>query len=50
MLRIAIPKGSLEEQTLLLFKEADLGVKKGFRDYNPRIDDPRIVKVKVLRP
>ncbi len=50
MLRIAIPKGSLEEQTLLLFKEADLGVKKGFRDYNPRIDDPRIAKVKVLRP
>ncbi len=50
MLRIAIPKGSLEEQTLLLFKEADLEVKRGFRDYNPKIDDPRIAKVKILRP
>ncbi|MFQ5976147.1 MAG: ATP phosphoribosyltransferase [Candidatus Hydrothermarchaeales archaeon] len=50
MLGIAIPKGSLEEQTLLLFKQADLEVKKGFRDYNPRIDDPRINKVKILRP
>ncbi len=50
MLRIAIPKGSLEEQTLLLFRQADLEVKRGFRDYNPRINDPRIAKVKILRP
>ncbi|MFQ5887995.1 MAG: ATP phosphoribosyltransferase, partial [Candidatus Hydrothermarchaeales archaeon] len=50
MLSIAIPKGSLEEQTLLLFKQADLEVKRGFRDYNPRIDDPRISKIKILRP
>lgn len=50
MLSIAIPKGSLEEQTLLLFKEAGLEVKRRFRDYNPSILDPRISKVKILRP
>lgn len=50
MLRLAIPKGSLEEQTLLLFRQADLEVKRGFRDYNPTINDPRIGKVKILRP
>lgn len=50
MLSIALPKGSLEEQTLLLFSEADLPVKKSSRAYNPTIDDPRIARVKVLRP
>ncbi len=50
MLRIALPKGSLEEQTLLLFKQADLEVKRGFREYNPSINDPRIQAVKILRP
>lgn len=50
MISIAIPKGSLEEQTLLLFKQADLEVKKTKRDYNPTIDDHRIEKVKILRP
>jgi len=50
MLRIAIPKGSLEEQTIRLFKQADLEVKKGKRDYNPIISDPRINSVKILRP
>jgi ATP phosphoribosyltransferase len=50
MLSIALPKGSLEEQTLLLFAEADLPVRKSSRAYNPTIDDPRITRVKVLRP
>jgi ATP phosphoribosyltransferase len=50
MLTLALPKGSLEEQTLLLFREADLEVKRTERDYNPAIDDPRIGKVKILRP
>jgi ATP phosphoribosyltransferase len=50
MLSIALPKGSLEEQTLLLFSQADLEVKKSSREYNPTIDDPRIGKVKILRP
>ena len=50
MIHIALPKGSLEEQTLQLFKEADLEVKRTDRDYNPKINDPRIGKVKILRP
>ena len=50
MITIALPKGSLESQTLQLFREADLEVKRTDRDYNPRIDDERIGKVKILRP
>jgi ATP phosphoribosyltransferase len=50
MITLALPKGSLEEQTLQLFREADLEVKRTERDYNPAIDDPRIGKVKILRP
>lgn len=50
MITIALPKGSLEAQTLQLFKEADLEVRRTDRDYNPRINDPRLGKVKILRP
>jgi len=50
MLDIALPKGSLEEQTLLLFKQADLEIRKTDREYNPTVKDPRIRKVKILRP
>ncbi|NYT06136.1 MAG: ATP phosphoribosyltransferase [Methanomicrobiales archaeon] len=50
MISIALPKGSLEQQTLQLFKEADLEVRRTDRDYNPKIDDARIGKVKILRP
>jgi ATP phosphoribosyltransferase len=50
MLSIALPKGSLEEQTLLLFREADLPVRTSGRGYNPTIEDPRIARVKILRP
>jgi ATP phosphoribosyltransferase len=50
MITIALPKGSLEAQTLQLFREADLEVRRTDRDYNPRIDDQRIGKVKILRP
>ncbi|MCW3129076.1 MAG: ATP phosphoribosyltransferase [Methanophagales archaeon] len=50
MITIAIPKGSLEAQTLLLFKQADLEVKVTDREYSPKIDDPRIERVKILRP
>ena len=35
MLRLVIPKGSLEAQTLRLFEEADLAVRRGSdRDYH----------------
>jgi ATP phosphoribosyltransferase len=50
MLSLALPKGSLEEQTLLLFSQADLEVKRSSREYNPTIADPRIERVKILRP
>ncbi|MFQ5800695.1 MAG: ATP phosphoribosyltransferase [Candidatus Hydrothermarchaeales archaeon] len=49
MLRIVLPKGSLQEQTLELFRAADLPIKKAAREYNPSIDDPRISQVKMLR-
>jgi len=50
MISIVIPKGSLEAQTLLLFKQADLEIKVTSREYSPKIEDPRIKKVKILRP
>jgi ATP phosphoribosyltransferase len=51
MLKLVIPKGSLEEQTLKLFDAADLHVRRGsIRDYHGTIDDDRIERVSVLRP
>lgn len=51
MLRLVLPKGSLEQNTLRLFEEADLPVRRGGeRDYDAKIDDPRVSVVKILRP
>ncbi|MDH4111493.1 MAG: ATP phosphoribosyltransferase [Actinomycetota bacterium] len=51
MLKLVIPKGSLEEQTLRLFEAADLQVRRSSnRDYHGSIDDDRIERVSVLRP
>jgi ATP phosphoribosyltransferase len=51
MLKLVIPKGSLEEQTLRLLEAADLRVRRGtVRDYHGTIDDDRIDRVSVLRP
>jgi ATP phosphoribosyltransferase len=51
MLRLVLPKGSLEEQTLRLFEAADLHVRRGSgRDYHGSIDDERIERVSLLRP
>ena len=51
MLKLVIPKGSLEAQTLRLFEEADLRVRRGSdRDYHGTIDDDRIDRVSILRP
>ena len=51
MLKLVIPKGSLEEQTIRLFEAADLHVRRGSsRDYHGTIDDDRIERVSVLRP
>jgi ATP phosphoribosyltransferase len=51
MLAVVLPKGSLEKQVLDLFSSADLAVVRGSdRDYHARVDDPRIDKVRFLRP
>jgi ATP phosphoribosyltransferase len=51
MLKLVIPKGSLEEQTLRLLEAADLHVRRSSgRDYHGTIDDDRIERVSVLRP
>jgi ATP phosphoribosyltransferase len=51
MLRLVLPKGSLERQTLQLFDDADLAVTRGSDvDYRGVIDDPRIDEVRILRP
>jgi ATP phosphoribosyltransferase len=51
MLAVVLPKGSLEKQVLELFGSADLTViRGGDRDYHAKVDDPRIDKVRFLRP
>jgi ATP phosphoribosyltransferase len=51
VLSLVLPKGSLEKQVLELFDAADLTViRGGDRDYHARIDDPRIDRVRFLRP
>jgi ATP phosphoribosyltransferase len=51
MLSLVLPKGSLERATLELFDAADLTVQRSSdRDYHASIDDPRIDKVRFLRP
>jgi ATP phosphoribosyltransferase len=50
MIDIAIPKGSLLNQTLQLFEQAGLEVRRTEREYNARVNDPRIGKIKILRP
>jgi ATP phosphoribosyltransferase len=50
MLRLAIPKGSLEEKTFQLFEKAGLPIRTGGgRNYHFWIDDPRISEVFMLR-
>jgi ATP phosphoribosyltransferase len=51
VLRIVLPKGSLERATLQLFEEADLAVVRSSEvDYRASIDDPRVSDVRILRP
>jgi ATP phosphoribosyltransferase len=51
MLRLVLPKGSLERATLQLFEDADLAVRRSSDvDYRAGIDDPRVVDVTILRP
>jgi len=51
MLKLVIPKGSLEAMTLDILDDADLAVRRSSdREYHARIDDPRIEQVRILRP
>jgi ATP phosphoribosyltransferase len=51
MLKLVLPKGSLEKATLELFDAADLSVSRSSDvDYKASIDDPRIDEVRILRP
>jgi len=51
VLRLVIPKGSLERATFDLFEAADLKISRtSDRDYHGSISDPRIASVSILRP
>ncbi|MBQ29781.1 MAG: ATP phosphoribosyltransferase [Acidimicrobiaceae bacterium] len=51
MLKLVLPKGSLETATMQLFDEADLTVRRSSEvDYRATIDDPRVDEVRILRP
>ena len=51
MLKLVLPKGSLERSTMELFEAADLPVRRvSSVAYNATIDDPRIESVRILRP
>jgi ATP phosphoribosyltransferase len=51
VLRLVLPKGSLEKATLELFDAADLTVRRSSSvNYRASIDDPRVESVRILRP
>lgn len=51
MLKLVLPKGSLEKATMELFEAADLPVRRSSSvDYSATIRDPRVAEVKILRP
>src|SRR4051794_5956656 len=51
VLKLVLPKGSLEKATFELFEAADLAVSRSStEDYKATIDDPRIDEVRILRP
>jgi ATP phosphoribosyltransferase len=51
VLRLVLPKGSLEKATLGLFEEADLAVRRDSAvQYKASISDPRVESVRILRP
>lgn len=51
MLKIVLPKGSLEKATFELFDAADLTVVRSSSvEYKASVEDPRIDEVRILRP
>ena len=51
MLKLVLPKGSLEKATMELFEAADLSVQRSSAvQYSATIRDPRVSEVRILRP
>jgi ATP phosphoribosyltransferase len=51
VLKLVLPKGSLEKATLELFESADLSVNRSSSvEYKASIADPRVDEVRILRP
>jgi ATP phosphoribosyltransferase len=51
VLKLVVPKGSLERATFDLFEAADLKIwRESERAYRASVDDPRVLSVAVLRP
>jgi ATP phosphoribosyltransferase len=51
VLKLVLPKGSLEKATMALFEDADLAVRRASAvDYKATVADPRIDAVRILRP
>lgn len=51
MLKLVVPKGSLEKATFELFEAADLKIARASdREYRGQVDDPRIMSIAILRP
>jgi len=51
VLRLVLPKGSLEKATMQLFTDADLAVRRSSDvTYKASIADPRVSSVRILRP
>ena len=51
MLRLVLPKGSLERATMDVFEAADLSVSRSSEvDYRATVNDHRISEVRILRP
>jgi ATP phosphoribosyltransferase len=51
VLRLVLPKGSLEKATMALFDDADLALRRASDvDYKATVADPRIDAVRILRP
>ena len=42
ILKIAVPKGSLQQATFKLFAKAGWDFRNGERSYNPTVDDPEL--------
>jgi len=45
LIRLGLPKGSLQESTFELFRKAGFAISVGSRSYYPRLDDPEIEAV-----